>query len=183
MDSSSELVHSLLPIFMTTVLGASIVSVGLIEGVAEATAAITKVFSGALSRLLQEAQVPPRLGYGLAGAHQAAVPARGNDSVGVCGAIRRSHRQGHRGAPRDALVADLRRPALRGAAYGLRQALDSVGAVAGPLLAVACMACSQTTSPPCCGWQWCRPSLSVALLVVAVREPEHSPYTPAVQNI
>jgi MFS family permease len=139
MDTSSELIHSLLPAFMASVLGASMVTIGLVEGVAEATAAITKVFSGALSDYLGRRKLLVILGYGLAAVTKPVFPlattmgwvftARFVDRVG----------KGIRGAPRDALVADIAPPELRGAAFGLRQALDSIGAFVGPLLAVAFM--------------------------------------------
>jgi MFS family permease len=139
MDTSSELIHSLLPAFMATVLGASMVTIGLVEGVAEATAAIAKVFSGALSDYLGKRKLLLIVGYGLAALTKPVFPlatsmgwvftARFVDRVG----------KGIRGAPRDALVADIAPQELRGSAYGLRQALDSIGAFVGPLLAVAFM--------------------------------------------
>ncbi len=139
MDISSELIHSLLPIFMVTVLGASMVTVGIIEGVAEATAAITKVFSGALSDYLGKRKFLMVLGYALAAFTKPIFPLA--TSVSWVFAARFVDRvgKGIRGAPRDALVADITPPHMRGAAYGLRQALDSVGALIGPLLAVALM--------------------------------------------
>ncbi|MBK5255777.1 MAG: MFS transporter, partial [Vicinamibacteria bacterium] len=136
MDTSSELIHSLLPAFMVTTLGASMVTVGFIEGVAEATASIMKVFSGALSDYLGKRKLLLVFGYALGAFTKPVFPlaptvawvfgARLVDRVG----------KGIRGAPRDALVADITPPQMRGAAYGLRQALDSLGAVLGPLLAV-----------------------------------------------
>lgn len=139
MDISSELIHSLLPVFMATVLGASMVTIGIIEGVAEATAAITKVFSGALSDYLGKRKFLLLLGYALAAFTKPVFPLA--TSVGWVFAARFVDRigKGIRGAPRDALVADLAPPDLRGAGYGLRQALDSVGAFTGPLLALAFM--------------------------------------------
>lgn len=139
MDVSSELVHSLLPLFMTSVLGASMMTVGIIEGFAEGAAAMTKVFSGILSDHLKKRKILAVLGYGLSALTKLIFPlatslswvfgARFTDRIG----------KGIRGAPRDALVADMVPPQLRGAAYGLRQALDSVGAFIGPLLAVGFM--------------------------------------------
>ena len=175
MDSSSELVHSLLPIFMSTVLGASIVSIGVIEGVAEATAAITKVFSGALSDVFRRRKFLVVLGYGL-GALTKPVFALAT-TIGWVFAARFVDRigKGIRGAPRDALVADIAPAELRGAAFGLRQALDSVGAVAGPLLAVVCMAWLANDIAAVM-WVAVVPAfLAVVLLVVAVREPERVP--------
>ena len=143
MDVSSEMIHSLLPLYMVTVLGASAFSVGLIEGAAEATALIVKVFSGALSDWLGRRKGLALLGYGLGAASKplfalASLPGWGLGWVVSARLIDRVGK-GVRGAPRDALVADIAPPALRGAAFGLRQSLDTVGAFAGPLLAVVLM--------------------------------------------
>jgi MFS family permease len=139
MDISSELIHSLLPVFMVSSLGASAFAVGVIEGIAESTALIVKVFSGALSDYLGKRKGLAVIGYGLGAASKPifalalsvnwVFAARFMDRIG----------KGIRGAPRDALVADLTPPEIRGAAYGLRQSLDTVGAVAGPLLGVLLM--------------------------------------------
>ncbi len=172
MDMSSELVHSLLPVFMTSVLGASMVTIGLIEGAAEAAAAITKVFSGALSDYLARRKLLLVLGYGLATIAKPVFPlatsagwvfwARFVDRIG----------KGIRGAPRDALVADITPAALRGAAYGLRQALDSVGAFAGPLLALAGMALFDNDIRTVL-WAAVLPAaVAVTLLAMGIREPE-----------
>ena len=128
MDSSSELVHALLPLYMTTVLGASMLEVGLIEGVAEGIAAITKVFSGTLSDWLGRRKLLVVLGYGLAALSKPLFPLA--NGIGLVAGARFMDRigKGIRGAPRDALIADVVAPELRGAAYGLRQALDSVAA-------------------------------------------------------
>ena len=139
MDISSELIHSLLPVFMVSVLGASMITVGIIEGVAESTAAVMKVFSGALSDYLGRRKFLLVLGYALAAFTKPIFPlATSVDWVFAARFVDRVGK-GIRGAPRDALVADITRPQMRGAAYGLRQALDSVGALIGPLLAVALM--------------------------------------------
>jgi MFS family permease len=139
MDTSSELVHSLLPVFLVSVLGASMTSVGLIEGVAEATALITKMFSGALSDYLGRRKALTVLGYGLAAATKPLFAVAG--SVGLVLTARFVDRigKGIRGAPRDALVADLSPSHVRGASFGLRQALDTVGAFAGPAIALVAM--------------------------------------------
>ena len=139
MDVSSELIHGLLPVFMVTSLGASALAVGLVEGVAEATALIVKVFSGVLSDYLGKRKALAVIGYGMGALSKPlfalaltvnwVLAARFMDRIG----------KGIRGAPRDALVADLAPPEIRGAAYGLRQALDTVGAFLGPLLGVALM--------------------------------------------
>ena len=140
MDVSSEMIHSLLPVFLTVTLGASAATVGLIEGVGEATASFTRLFSGWLSDRLGKRKVLAVIGYGLGTLSKplfaiAAAPAwvlgaRFMDRVG----------KGIRGAPRDALVGDLAPPEVRGAAYGLRQSLDTIGAFAGPVIAILLMA-------------------------------------------
>lgn len=176
MDISSELVHSLLPLFMVGVLGASMTTVGLIEGVAEATASIAKVFSGALSDRLGERKRLAVLGYGLAALTKPIFPLAG--SLGWVFAARFLDRvgKGIRGAPRDALVADLTPPPLRGTAYGLRQALDSVGAFVGPLLAIVLMAVFADRIHWAL-WVAVLPAfIAVALLMAGVREPAAGPH-------
>lgn len=137
MDVSSEMIHAFLPVFLVGTLGASATLVGFIEGVAEATAAITKVFSGAISDWFGRRKFLAVLGYGL-GALTKPVFAIATTPALVFGA-RFADRigKGIRGAPRDALIADVTAPSLRGAAYGLRQSLDTIGAFAGPLLGMA----------------------------------------------
>ena len=172
MDMSSELVHSLLPVFMATVLGASMVTIGLVEGAAEAAAAVTKMFSGVLSDHLRKRKLLVILGYGLAAITKPVFPLA--TSIEWVFAARFADRigKGIRGAPRDALVADVTPAPLRGAAYGLRQALDSVGAFLGPLLAVAFMAWFANDLKAVL-WVAVVPAfIAVALLAVAVREPE-----------
>ena len=146
MDLSSEMIHSLLPMYMVGVLGASALVVGFIEGLAEATALIVRVFSGALSDWLGRRKGLALLGYGLGALSKpffalAGSPMLPGGGLGWIVGARLVDRvgKGIRGAPRDALVADIAPPALRGAAFGLRQSLDTVGAFAGPLLAVALM--------------------------------------------
>jgi MFS family permease len=175
MDTSSELIHSLLPVFMVTTLGASMVTVGLIEGLAEATAAVMKVFSGALSDFIGRRKRLMLLGYGLATLTKPVFPLAA--SIGWVFAARCVDRvgKGIRGAPRDALVADITPPRLRGAAYGLRQALDSVGALLGPLLAVAFMAWFADDMRAVM-WVAAPPAvIAVALLARYVREPARAP--------
>ncbi|TXE73159.1 MFS transporter [Serratia nevei] len=136
MDVSSEMIHSLLPLFMATTLGVSVIVIGLIEGLAEATALIVKVFSGVLSDYLGKRKGLALLGYGL-GAISKPFFAVASSSGMVMGArLLDRVGKGIRGAPRDALVADVTPPEIRGAAFGLRQSLDTVGAFLGPLLAV-----------------------------------------------
>lgn len=171
MDVSSELVHSLLPVFLVSTLGASMVTVGVIEGVAEATAAITKVFSGALSDYIGRRKPLVVCGYALAAFTKPVFPlaismgwvfgARFVDRIG----------KGIRDAPRDALVADVIPSNQRGAAYGLRQALDSVGALLGPLVALAFMALFANEIRAVM-WVATVPALiAVALLLLFVPEP------------
>lgn len=177
MDISSELVHSLLPIFMTTVLGASMVTVGVIEGVAEGVAAASKIFSGTLSDYFRKRKPLVVIGYALAALSKPVFPlattigwvfgARFLDRIG----------KGIRGAPRDALIADITPPSLRGAAYGLRQALDSVGAFIGPLLAVVFMLLFANDIKAVL-WIAVIPAfVAVFLLIVALREPESAEST------
>ncbi len=131
MDISSEMIHALLPVYMVTVLGTSALAVGWIEGIAEATAAIAKVFSGALSDRLGRRKELAALGYGLAAFTKPIFPLAPN--LGWLIAARFIDRvgKGIRGAPRDALIADIAPPAVRGASFGLRQSLDTAGAFSG----------------------------------------------------
>jgi MFS family permease len=172
MDVSSELVHSLLPVFLTSVVGAGAVDVGLIEGIAEATAAIAKVFSGAWSDRIGKRKLLVGLGYGLSALTKPIFPlaatawevlaARFVDRIG----------KGIRDAPRDALIADITPPAVRGAGYGIRQALDTVGGFVGPLSAVALMAFYADNFRAVFWWALLPASLAVLLIVIGVREPD-----------
>jgi MFS family permease len=172
MDVSSEMVHSLLPMFMVGVLGASTLTVGLIEGLAESTALIVKVFSGTLSDFLGRRKGLAVLGYAL-GACSKPLFALASSSGLVLGArlIDRVGK-GIRGAPRDALVADIAPPDMRGAAIGLRQSLDTVGAFLGPLLAVLLMLL-WANDFRAVFWVAVVPGLlAVALLLLGVQEPQ-----------
>jgi MFS family permease len=174
MDSSSEMVHALLPLFMTSVLGASMLEVGLIEGVAEGIAAIVKVFSGTLSDWLGRRKPLVALGYGLAALSKPLFPLA--HTIGLVAGARFMDRigKGIRGAPRDALIADVVAPEQRGAAYGLRQALDSAGALLGPLAAVLLMAL-YAESLRAVLWLAALPALGAVLVIAfAVREPARS---------
>jgi MFS family permease len=172
MDISSEMVHSLLPLFMVTVLGASALQIGLIEGIAEATALIVKIFSGALSDHLGKRKGLAVLGYSMGALSKplfALAP-----SAGVVLGARFVDRigKGIRGAPRDALVADLTAPAQRGAAFGLRQSLDTIGAFTGPLIAVGLMLLWANDYRKVF-WVAVIPGLlAVALLIFGLREPK-----------
>jgi len=139
MDLSSELVHALLPVYMTAVLGASMVAVGVVEGIAEATASTVKLFSGALSDRLGRRKPLVVLGYGLSALSKPLFPLAGSVALVLGARVIDRVGKGIRGAPRDALIADVTAPGQRGAAYGLRQALDTVGAILGPLAAIALM--------------------------------------------
>ena len=183
MDVSSEMIHSLLPLFMVGVLGASALTVGIIEGVAESTALTVKVFSGALSDYLGRRKGLALFGYALgaltkpmfalAGGIGMVMTARFLDRIG----------KGIRGAPRDALVADLCPPQLRGAAFGLRQSLDTVGAFLGPLLAVALMLLLDDDFRTVF-WLAVIPGvLAVAVLAFGVQEPPRAADAPAVNPI
>ncbi len=183
MDISSELIHSLLPVFLVTGLGASMLLVGLLEGAAEATALIVKVFSGALSDWWGRRKPLAVLGYSLgalskplfalATTVEPVIAARLLDRVG----------KGIRGAPRDALVADIAPPELRGAAFGLRQSLDTVGAFLGPLLAMGLMLI-WANDFHAVFWVAVIPAfLCVALLVFGVQEPERPAGAPRTNPI
>ncbi|WP_020591655.1 MFS transporter [Kiloniella laminariae] len=171
MDISSEMVHSLLPLFMVSTLGASALMVGLIEGLAEATALIVKVFSGALSDYLGKRKGLAVFGYALGAVTKplfALAP-----TLGIVLTARLLDRvgKGVRGAPRDALVADIAPPEIRGAAFGLRQSLDTVGAFLGPLLAV-CLMLLWANDFRAVFWVAVIPGfLAVGLLMFGVREP------------
>ncbi len=182
MDVSSEMIHSLLPLFMVSVLGASALTVGVIEGIAESTALLVKVFSGVFSDYLGRRKVLALFGYALGALTKPmfalatgvgmVLTARFMDRVG----------KGVRGAPRDALVADITPVAIRGAAFGLRQSLDTVGAFLGPLLATGLMLL-WVNDFRAVFWVAVIPgALAVLLLLFGVREPEkkeaHKPVNP-----
>ncbi|WP_338468041.1 MFS transporter [Novosphingobium sp. ZN18A2] len=140
MDLSSEIFHGLLPLFLTTTLGTSVALVGVIDGISEATASITKVFSGAISDRIGRRRPLILLGYGMAAASKPLFPLAGSAATVLGARFVDRIGKGLRGAPRDALIADATAPDMRGRAYGLRQALDTVGAFLGPLAAVVLMA-------------------------------------------
>ena len=171
MDVSSELVHSLLPVFMVSTLGATALAVGMVEGMAEATALIVKVFSGTLSDYLGKRKALAVVGYGLGAASKPLFAIA--SSIGTVFTARFLDRigKGIRGAPRDALVADIAPPEIRGACFGLRQALDTVGAFTGPLLAIALMLLWENDFRAVF-WVAVVPGLlSVAVLLFGVQEP------------
>ena len=175
MDISSEMVHSLLPLFMVTTLGTSVFVVGLIEGLAESTALMVKVFSGALSDYLGKRKGLAVIGYALGALSKPLFAVAPGLGLVVTARLLDRVGKGIRGAPRDALVADLAPPDLRGAAFGLRQSLDTVGAFVGPLLAVALMLL-WANDFRAVFWVAVIPAvLAVALLVFGLKEPAHRP--------
>src|SRR5215472_13976136 len=171
MDISSEMIHALLPIYLVTVLSASTLTIGFIEGTAEATANLTKIFSGALSDWLGNRKLLTTLGYGLAAFTKPIFPLA--TSIGWVIAARFIDRigKGVRGAPRDALIADLAPANLRGASFGLRQALDTVGAFVGPLVAIGLMALNSNNFR-FVFWMAVVPAfVALGVMVFAVHEP------------
>ncbi len=171
MDLSSELIHSLLPIFLVTTLGASILTVGVIEGISEATALLVKIFSGALSDFFAKRKLLILLGYGMAALTKPLFPlANSIDMVFTARFLDRIGK-GVRGAPRDALIADVAPVAIRGACFGLRQSMDTVGAFLGPLLAIALLALFHDDIKGVL-WVAVIPALlAVALIALGVEEP------------
>ena len=172
MDISSEMIHSLLPLFMVGTLGASVFMVGLIEGLAESTALIVKVFSGALSDYLGKRKGLAVFGYALGALSKPLFAIAPVISVVLTARFLDRIGKGIRGAPRDALVADIAPAEIRGAAFGLRQSLDTIGAFLGPLLAVGLMLL-WANDFRAVFWVAVIPGLmAVALLVFGLREPE-----------
>ena len=183
MDISSEMIHSLLPVFMVTVLGTSMLTVGLIEGAAEATALIVKVFSGTLSDYWGKRKPLALLGYGM-GALSKPLFALAS-TTGLLFSARMIDRvgKGIRGAPRDALIADIAPPEQRGAAFGLRQSLDTIGAFLGPLLAMGLMLL-WANDFRAVFWVAVIPGvLAVLVLLLGVREPDKPQTGPRVNPI
>jgi MFS family permease len=178
MDVSSEMIHGLLPVFLVSVLGASTTMVGLIEGVGEGTASISKLFSGWLSDRLGRRKALTAAGYGLSALSKPLFALATSTSLVLVARFSDRIGKGIRGAPRDALIGDLVPAGSRGAAYGLRQALDTVGAFAGPLTAMALMA-GLNDDFRLVFWLALIPaSVSVLVLVIGVREPPRTAATP-----
>lgn len=182
MDVSSEMIHALLPLYLVTVLGTSMLTVGVIEGVAEATASIVKIFSGALSDRIGKRKLLAAIGYGLAAFTKPVFPLA--SGIGWLMAARFIDRigKGIRGAPRDALIADIAPPELRGASFGLRQSLDTIGAFLGPLLAIGLMFIAANNFT-LVFWIAVIPAfLSFAVIVFAVRDPVRPAGMPVVKS-
>ena len=175
MDISSEMIHSLLPIYLVTVMGASVLTVGIIEGIAEATAAIVKIFSGAISDKLGKRKMLAVIGYGLAAFTKPVFPLA--STIGWVVAARFIDRigKGIRGAPRDALMADISPGHLRGASFGLRQSLDTIGAFAGPLLAMLLMWLFANNIAAVFWFAVIPAFLAMAFMIFGVQEPERPP--------
>ena len=169
MDTSSEIIHSLLPAFLVTVLGANALSIGIIEGAAEATTAISRIFSGALSDGLGKRKLLVLIGYGLAALTKPLFPlAAGVGAVFVARFVDRIGK-GIRGAPR--LIADVTPVELRGTAFGLRQSMDTVGAFLGPMLAILMMAATGEDFRFAFWIAVIPAALAVLLIIYGVREP------------
>lgn len=171
MDVSSEMVHAILPVYLVVGLGASTLAVGVIEGLAEATAAITKIFSGMLSDRLGKRKVLAAAGYGLAAFTKPIFPLAPSISWLVAARFIDRVGKGIRGAPRDALVADISPPNLRGASFGLRQSLDTAGAFMGPLAAIGLMGLFANDFIAVFWFAVIPAFLAFGLIVFAVHEP------------
>lgn len=172
MDLSSELIHSLLPVFLVTTLGASALTVGLIEGVAEAAALMVRVFSGTISDFFGKRKFLIFIGYGMAALSKPLFPMAGNVETVFTARFLDRIGKGIRGAPRDALIADVSPPEIRGACFGLRQSMDTVGAFLGPLLAVLLLFLYQGDIELVL-WVAVVPALlAVLLIVIGIEEPK-----------
>ena len=171
MDTSSELIHGLLPVFLVVTLGASATALGVIEGIAEATAQITRVFSGWLSDALGRRKALTVAGYGLAAITKPLFPLASTIGLVLLARFLDRIGKGIRGAPRDALVADLTPADKRGAAFGLRQSLDTVGATLGPAAAIGLMYLFNDDIRTVLWFAVIPAVLAVAVLVFGVKEP------------
>jgi sugar phosphate permease len=172
MDISSEMIHSLLPLFMVTTLGVNVFAVGLIEGLAESTVLMVKVFSGAVSDYLGKRKGLALFGYALGALTKPLFSIAPSAGLMLTARLFGRVGKGLRGAPRDALVADFTPMHMRGAAFGLRQSLDTVGAFVGPLVGVGLMLL-WANDFRAIFWVAVIPGLiAVALLIFGVQEPE-----------
>lgn len=172
MDISSEIIHSLLPVFLVTVLGVSALSVGFIEGIAEAASQVTKLFAGAISDWIGKRKPLVLIGYGLSALTKPLFPLASGVGVVVAARVIDRIGKGIRGAPRDALIGDVTPVELRGTAFGLRQAMDTVGAFIGPILAMLLMAASNDNFR-LVFWVAVLPAIIAVLLILyGVQEPD-----------
>ncbi|CEG57185.1 MFS transporter [Legionella fallonii] len=176
MDVSSEMIHSLLPMFLVTALGASTITLGIIEGFAEATALIIKIFSGVLSDYLGKRKDIVLFGYGLSALTKPLFALTSSVTLVFIARITDRLGKGIRGAPRDALIADLAPEGLRGASFGLRQSLDTLGAVLGPLLAFCFMLLFASHFRMVFALAVIPALIAVLLIVVGVKEPQNTPH-------
>lgn len=175
MDMSSELVHSILPVFLVTTLGASALTVGIIEGIAEAASQIVKIFSGALSDFWGHRKRLILLGYGLAALSKPLFPLAGSIETVFTARLFDRIGKGIRGAPRDALIADVAPEQIRGACFGLRQSMDTVGAVLGPLLAILLLYLYDGNIKTVLWFAVAPAAITVILIVAGVKEPKTKP--------
>jgi len=172
MDLSSEMIHAILPLFMVKALGTPVIAVGLIEGISEGTAMVTKLFSGVIADRMRKPKLLAVLGYGLSALSKPLFPLASGLPLLISARFIDRIGKGIRGAPRDALVAEIAPEAIRGACFGLRQGLDSVGAFLAPLLAIGLMLLT-TDNYRIVFWAAAIPSLlAVFLLMAGVKEPE-----------
>lgn len=172
MDLSSELVHSLLPIFLVSTLGANVLTVGVIEGIAEATAHIVKIFSGALTDFFGHRKLLILLGYGLAALSKPLFPLASSVETVFTARFLDRIGKGIRGAPRDALIADVAPVEIRGTCYGLRQSMDTAGAVLGPLLAVLLLYIYNDNIKTALWFAVIPAGITVLLIVAGIKEPQ-----------
>lgn len=172
MDLSSEMIHALLPVFLVSTLGVSTLTLGLIEGVAEGTASLVKIFSGVISDWVGRRKPLVVLGYGLAALSKPLFPLANSAATVLFARFVDRVGKGIRGAPRDALLADTTPPEIRGAAFGLRQALDTMGALLGPLVAIGLMSLL-AANVRAVFWIAALPAIAAVIaLIVGIQEPE-----------
>jgi MFS family permease len=175
MDLSSELVHALLPVFLVTTMGMSVTALGVLEGAAEATALIVKVFSGPLSDWLGRRKGLLLLGYGLAALTKPLFPLATSPAWVITARLLDRVGKGIRGAPRDALVADVAPPEIRGACFGLRQSMDTIGAFLGPALAIALMFWFANHIRTVLWFSVVPAFIAIGLIAFGIDEPGHTP--------
>lgn len=182
-DLSSEIYHSLLPAFITVSLGLPAVALGMIDGIAEATASFGKLASGRLSDRSMRRKPWILGGYGLAALSKPLFPLAGSAVLLMVARFADRVGKGIRGSPRDAMIADETPPEIRGRAFGLRQALDTVGAVLAPIAAMALMF-ALSNDIRTVFWIAVIPAFaSVLLIVIALREPERRTAAPQRQAL
>src|SRR5438105_5864430 len=168
--SASEMIYPLLPIFLTTTLGASAFVVGMIEGAADAVASILKLVAGAWSDRLSKRKPLVTTGYALAAASRALIAIASAWPIVLAARLIDRTGKGIRSAPRDALIADVTPPEDRGRAFGFQRALDHTGAVVGPLLATLLLRGMHLPLRTVFMWAVVPGAIGVVLLFVALRE-------------